>query len=243
MNVALRRVLLLVFLFLVTGKLSAQLVLDTARGMVGERVQVPFALSAPVESLVLRGELKLSNPTVFYPETFLAVKPGMSLLSRITRLTDSTYTFELTLHSAPAGVICYLGGEALAGSDSICSVQLSALEANGERWPDTTGIIIVTSIGTPLPYSRFARLEPNYPNPAHRGLATTWAYRIDKQSVVRLVLYDTVGRTLEDFDLGERSKGIHVFAFTPPVSMATGLYWARLITNSGEFAQPFVVVP
>lgn len=243
MKVPLHYVLLCILLFIGGEKLSAQLALDTARGEVGERVQVPFVFSAPVEHLVVRGQVQLSNPTVFYPEGFWSAQSGSNLFSRMTRLTDSTYTFELEMSGASAGVVCYLSGEALAGSDSICTIRLSALEANGEPWPDTTGVVVVTSIGTPLPYARFARLEQNYPNPVARGLATTWAYRIDKQSAIRFVLYDMDGKTLEDFDLGERGKGIHVFSFTPPVSMATGLYWARLVTNSGEFAQPFVVVP
>lgn len=243
MKIPIRCVLLFVFLFVVGENLFAQVALDTARGDIGERVRVPFILSAPVGHLVLRGHLQLSNPTVFYPEGFLVAGAHTALTSRILRLTDSTFTFELEMSGSPAGVVCYLSGEALAGSDSVCMVQLSAMEANGEAWPDTAGLIIVNSIGTPLPYARFARLEQNYPNPAICGLPTTWAYRIDKQSSVRLVLYDIGGRTLEDFDLGERDKGIHIFSFTPPVGTATGVYWARLITNSGEFIQPFIVVP
>lgn len=232
----------LVFLWIV-GSAHAQLVVGQGSGTVGQRVRIPISLEHSVDTLAVHCTIVLSNPTVLYPEQVVVANSDTLLSSRVQRLSDSIHTAEFVLVGATTGVVCYLVGEVLAGSASTCLVTLRDIEANGERWESTEALVTVQSVGTPLPYVRFAQLEQNYPNPARRGQSTTWAYNIDKGSVVQLVLYNLTGKAIEHFQWGYQELGIYRFSYTIPTDMATGLYFARLITSSGNSSQPFVVVP
>ncbi len=235
--------ILLLLLFCCTCSAAAQVELVEAHGLVGEQVRMPIVLRGTGGEVVVRGVLALGNPTVFYPERFVEVRTGALLSSHLSRLTDSTWSVELRLRYQPGDTVCSLVGEALAGSASQCSLVLQDIEADAMPWPDAAGVVSVTSIGTPLPYVRFARLEPNFPNPAVRGQTTTWVYRIDKASDVRIVLYNLGGRTVDVLSFGVQKPGVYRVPYRVSGQMATGLYWAQLVTASGLSSQPFVVVP
>ena len=222
---------------------TARVELVDSRGVVGAQVHVPIVFRGPGGEATVKGLLKLGNPTVFYPGQFVEMQAGGLLSSRLMRLTDSTWSFELHARYEPGDTVCALLGEALAGSDSLCTLALQNMEADSGHWPQTTATVSVTSVGTPLPYVRFARIEQNYPNPAVRGQTTTGVYRIDKASDVRIILYDTGGRTVDILELGFQRPGVYRVPYQPPAVMATGVYWARLVTSSGFSFQPFVVVP
>lgn len=238
-----KSILLALFLLWIACSANAQLIVGAGQGNVGERVRIPVSLMRSADSLVVQARVVLGNPTVLYPEGIVATGNGRLLSARVQRLSDSVHTVEFVLVGATTGVVCYLVGEALAGSASTCRLTLRNIEVNGEQWETTEAVVTVQSVGTPLPYVRFARLEQNYPNPAQRGQSTTWAYNIDKGSVVQLVLYTLTGKEIEHFQLGYQELGIRRFSYIVPHEMATGVYFARLITNSGNSFQPFVVVP
>lgn len=234
------------FLFVlltIASSAHAQLVVGQGRGTVGERVRIPISAERAVDTLAVHCTIALSNPTVLYPEHFADAGNGTLVSSAVQRVNDSLYTAEFVVAGATTGVVCYLVGEALAGSDSTCRVTLRDIQMRGEQWQPTQALLTVTSIGTPLPYVRFARLEQNYPNPAQRGQSTTWAYNIDKSGNVQMIFYTLTGKAIQHFHLGYQEHGVHRFTYTIPVDMATGVYLARLVAVSGNSFQYFVVVP
>ncbi len=233
---------ILFFLWAVAPAL-AEVELADASGLVGEQMYVPVVLHGEGGEAVVRAVLKLGNPTVFYPERFVAVQANVLQSARLARLTDSTWTVELRVQYETGDTVCVLRGEALAGSGAQCELVLQQVEVNDLPWPDASGMVSVTSVGTPLPYVRFARLEQNYPNPAIRGEITTWVYRIDKVSEVHLILYNYAGRTVDILRFGVQQPGVHRVPYHVSGQMATGLYWAQLITTSGLSSQPFFIMP
>jgi hypothetical protein len=102
---------------------------------------------------------------------------------------------------------------------------------------DQRGRIVTTSVGTPIPYVRFATLERNYPNPIRSGSRTTWAYRIDKPSRVIFHFYNIAAAETFVQDLGLQPGGIHLFSFTPTIETASGMYIVRMETNTGDAYQ------
>lgn len=233
---------LLLALLLGAAPARAQIVIDTARGLVGQKVRVPLHLTADsVESgfLTLTATMQLSNPTVFYPERFTAPSGDSVIGSTMRQVKDSIYEVSFTIQrsgGARSGgdTLIYLDGEALAGSDSICIIDFTRISVDGNELHSASGIVITRSIGPPLPYVRFAILEQNYPNPVPRGGSTTWAYRIDKRSDVRFHFYNVLGEELMVVQLGDQDIGPHTYLFTPQLDMPTGAYLVRLVTNSGS---------
>lgn len=237
--------LFFMLLFLLLPALAgAQVSVDTVQGTLGRTVALPIRLATAGgngwDSIVtLSGRIRLSNPTVFYPQRFIA-PAGDSVSDVVLRAEkDSIYQFSVTLHRDSAGrtagdTLAYLAGEALAGSDSVCILRFENLTLDGQAVADATGAIITHSIGTPIPYVRFATLEQNYPNPVARGRATIFAYRIDKRSDVRFHIYNLLGQELFVAQVGDTDIGPHLFVFVPEPTMPAGAYLIRLVTNSGS---------
>ena len=234
---------------------AADFVSDTARANVSEYISLPLNISvegANVKQISITGEFKLSNPTVFYPEYFEINDSVGNLYGavienyKLERHNDSMYSFELNIgfengQDSPEILVCHCG-EALAGSDSICYVDYYDVQINSEGIPGTTGTIIIQSIGPPLPYVRFARLERNYPNPIGRGETTKWVYRIDKKSRVRFYLFDSAGQEKQIGDFPGMEIGIHEFNYTPDYTMCTGSYILLMVTNSGTEMDNFIIL-
>ncbi|MBL7999392.1 MAG: T9SS type A sorting domain-containing protein, partial [Candidatus Kapabacteria bacterium] len=112
---------------------------------------------------------------------------------------------------------------------------------NGKNTPAISATILSRSIGTPLPYVRFATLEYGYPNPAQRGSVIKWAYRIDKESAVRFRIYNGIGKLLRD-DTLRKDKGVHQYSFVPDLEYSSGMYTLVMETNSGTQQQRFVIL-
>jgi hypothetical protein len=225
---------------------AAQLAVDDARGLVGQEVRVPLRYTGSrdsLDSISVSGRLHLGNATVFFPERFLDEAGAMLANWKLVRLNDSTYDISFTApiippaSGPPHDTVAYLAGEALAGFDSICTVTLSGIRINGDSAADASGRIITLSVGTPLPYVRFATLERNYPNPIRSGEKTTWAYRIDKPSKVVFRFYNLIGEERITADLGDQPAGIHTFSLTPTIETATGMYIVRMETSTGDAFQ------
>lgn len=238
-------------LVLCAGSVAAQVVSDTARGLVGEEVRLVIRAATPVgasDSLTIRGAFHLGNATVFLPERFAAGPRTIVERSALTRQSDSTYEFSVVLrpHSgesiAAGDTLCLLAGEALAGYDSVCVIRFAPLRANDGPATEATGVVITRSVGTPLPYIRYATLERGYPNPAKRYQTVSWAFRIDKASPVRFGIYNVAGELISEHDRGELAPGIYVERFTIGYDVSTGVYLVALTTNSGDAWQWMHVV-
>jgi hypothetical protein len=223
--------LLFSILFLKTFTTEAQISADTVRALIGEKASLAIVISAenPVK---VSGEFLLSNSTVFYPEEFL--KADSVVLKKVN---DSVYTFSFTARDT-----VFLKGEMLAGADSVCEISFKNITIDNSPAENFGGKIITQYPGDVVQYIRFATLETGFPNPAYRGQKITWAYRLDKPSNVKFGFYTILGKEILLMDLGEQN-GIKTFELTPDVNFAAGVYWVRLITNSGESLQQMMVVP
>lgn len=221
----------------------AQIGVDSAVGLVGKEVQLPLTFRGVVplnadQEFTVRGEFKMSNPTVFFPQVFRPLGAVTVLENRLERSTDSTWSFTLTLRTTaevlPGDSLCVLAGEALAGADSVTSLFFHDMFIGEEAIPDITGVILTRSIGSRIPYVRFATLDPGRPNPTAPGITVQWGFRIDKSSEVIFKIYDMLGQEIEVQELGELDQGVYVNTFTPDFTFPSGMFFVRLITNSGE---------
>lgn len=241
--------ILLLLLVILPSIAAAQLSIDPARGLVGQegRITIRLAGLRGGETSTVTGQLKLGNATVFYPERFVAPAGDSVIGFSLRAITDSLYDFSFTIENRndprPSGdTLVILTGEALAGSDSVCTVTLQNVLRNGTTVGSASSRIVTASIGPPLPYIRFATLEQNYPNPIRKGQSTTFGFRIDKPSEVRFIIYTDLGQELEVIQLGLIGIGPHTFIYTPGLTQPSGVYWARMITNTGSAEKPFHIV-
>ncbi len=243
---------LLIFLlsFILLRNVSeSQIVKDTLRGTVGEELCINFSLLNDTtiigSSMTFRGKFKLSNPTVFYPENLVKNDKHTIAEATIKRFNDSIYTFSIIMNDIAVSdkfIGFSLCGEALAGSDSICVVYFTDDTLNDYDYDNFKCVIITKSIGTPLPYIRFATLEQNYPNPVPGGISTKWFYRIDKTSEIVFSVIDYLGRETVVEKLNEQPEGINEFSLVPSLFFISGLYWLKMTTNSGSVIKPFIIL-
>jgi len=248
-NALVRMRLFLLLILCIPSVAAAQLIVESARGNVGQEVRVVVRLNGLQGGgqAICAGKIALGNSTVFYPERFVAPAGDSMIGFSLRPVTDSLYDFSLTLLNASnprasGDTLAILTGEALAGSDSLCTLDLREVIVNGSPVGSASSRIVTTSIGPPLPYVRFATLEQNYPNPIRRGQSTTWGYRIDKPSDVRFVIYTSLGQELDVIHLGLQGVGPHIFTYLPGITTPSGVYWARLVTSTGSAEKPFHIV-
>jgi len=226
--------------------------LQTVRGLVGEKNDI--AIIAKADSISFSGDIRfegrllLTNPTVFYPEVWIAAQ-GTQLLTAVrTRENDSTYTFSISLRctqSMRCDTLVRLRGEILAASDSVTDVRLlnmTLTDSRGSRMiPSTFATLTIGSIGTPLPIIRRPSLKQSYPNPVVRGNAMTWEYRIDEPSDITFRLYTALGQEVMKFERQKQSRGVHKETWTPLAPLPAGVYYVRFSSSSGDILQRCII--
>ena len=227
-------------------KVTAQTIQSSnARAIVGETCHLPIIITVGNSATIsVKGNFKLSNSTVFYPEGFSVTTVTDSLLSQsLQRTNDSMYSYNVVLLSKSTDTTHYLHltGEALAGSDSVCIIQFDSTICNTQAIPKFSGTILSTSIGTPFPYVRFASLEVGYPNPSPKFKTITWAYRTDKESDITFTIFDLLGRRIKEERIIKQTLGVHLYSIIPDLEFPTGVYTIRMTTNSGNALQRFVI--
>ncbi|HOD66368.1 MAG TPA: T9SS type A sorting domain-containing protein [candidate division Zixibacteria bacterium] len=82
-------------------------------------------------------------------------------------------------------------------------------------------------------------LAQNYPNPFNP--TTTIAFTLPRASTVRLEVYNTLGRLVEERDLGTYPVGDHAVAFDG-TSLASGVYLYRVATEYGSASRKMVLM-
>jgi hypothetical protein len=75
-------------------------------------------------------------------------------------------------------------------------------------------------------------LRQNYPNPFNPS--TTIRYELPKSSIVRLSVYDILGREVSVLVNGRKDPGVYEVKFDP-LGLASGVYFYRL--QAGDFTQ------
>ncbi len=225
---------------------------DTAHGLVGSEMMVPLRVAiADTDATELRldGVIMLANPTVFYPERFIALG-GDSIVSFSIVSIDSRFhqldRFSLTIHHDTAGLprdtLCLIGGEALAGNDSCTIVSFDSLTSGGGALAADDVLALTRSIGAPFPYVRFATLEPGVPNPSKRGDEVAFGYRIDKDSEVTFRVYTLTGAQVYYDDLGYVPYGSYTFRYPIGFEIPSGPFIVRMTTSTGDDYQMFTVI-
>jgi hypothetical protein len=231
---------------------SSPIRLQTVRGLVGEKNDIAILAKADSISfsgdIILKGQLLLSNPTVFYPEKWLAAQGTQLFDSTRTRVDDSKYEFSISIRCTQ-GISCdtlvRLRGEILAASDSVTDVRLvnmTLTDSRGRRTiPSTFATLTIGSIGTPLPIIRRPSLKQSYPNPAVRGNDMTWEYRIDEPSDITFRLYTALGQEVIRLERQNQQRGVHKETWTPLSPLSAGVYYVRFSSSSGDILQRCII--
>lgn len=206
---------------------------DTTRGTVGKQLCFQLSLPASARGCPLRAQLRLSNPTVWYPT---ALWLG-SVSARLDRQNDTLWLVEATVDATDTATIC---GLVLAGSDSICTVTLDSVDICSRPYPPQTHVLLVSSVGPPLPYVRFARIEGPYPFPVERHSPWAVYVGVDAPSRVALRLYDLLGRLVLEYET-MLERGAHRIELTLPSGIAPGLYLLRMESSTGSAQTPIIV--
>lgn len=206
---------------------------------VGKQYELPILKPTVIGVNTISANIKISNPTVFFPDG-LSVRAGSTFTNQaLTRLTDSTYTIQATFEvNDLSDTAMFLWGTALAGNDSTTVLSLENFTVNGNIEPNYVMNILSTSVGTRRPYVRFSVFDPGFPNPIRSQETITFAYKIDLQSDVRFYAVTLTG---EQTLIGEYSNvplGVHTFRFTPGPLWASGNYWIMFETITGTRYQP-----
>lgn len=245
-------VLLLVAASTVLFAQASPIRLHTVRGLVGEKNEIAILAKADSISfsgdVELKGTLILSNPTIFYPEVFVAAHGTQSVAQNLMRQNDSEYQFSITLRctqSMRCDTLVRLRGEILAASDSVTDVRLvnmTLTDSRGRRMiPSTFATLTIGSIGTPLPIIRRPSLKQSYPNPAVRGNDMTWEYRIDEPSDIIFRLYTALGQEVIRLERQKQSRGVHKETWTPQSPLPAGVYYVRFSSSSGDILQRCII--
>lgn len=230
------------FLF---NNLIAQLKLMPASGTVGKEMQIimSFEADSTLSSVSeMQGVIHLTNPTLFYPERFVAASAIGS--SELIRVNDSTYNFKIKfLQNVTNDTLLGIAGEALAGNDSVGFLIIDSLVINNKKNNSLLQAKITTqNIGSPLFYTRYSTLEQNYPNPVNRGKTTTWAYKIDKKMRVIFHIYNLIGEEFLADDLGILDHGVYKYTLNVDRQLPMGAYFIRLEAENNSATQVMHVV-
>ncbi len=81
-------------------------------------------------------------------------------------------------------------------------------------------------------------LKQNYPNPFNP--TTTIAFDLAVKTTVHLVIYDVLGREVDNFDLGTLSAGEHNINYDAS-DKASGIYLYRMVTDYGSQSKKMIL--
>jgi hypothetical protein len=207
---------------------------DTARGTVGGTLCFRRALAIADSSCAFRALLRLSNPTVWYP---ISARIGTDS-ALLVRRSDTLWL--VSCDSASGDRSIELCGIVLAGSDSVCIVTLDSLVACRPLADSIVQVLVVSSIGPPLPYVRFARMEGPFPHPIARVEPFVVYIGLDAASTVALRMYDVLGRHLLEWR-DTLDRGVHRIELRLPEGTSPGVYVLRLDTATGSVRAVAVV--
>ncbi len=155
------------------------------------------------------------------------------------RASDSLWIVQAA-NSISGTIELDLCGIVLAGSDSICIITMVE-QSSCSVQPDTVEqLLIIRSVGPPLPYLRFARMEGPLPMPVMRGGTFTLVILLDQPSTSHLQLYDLLGRMVREWTVTHH-RGVHRLELSLPGEMSPGFYVLRFESSSGVAIVPVVV--
>lgn len=249
MRNSLLKICFLVF-FMLVCKTNAQMFCDSAEAYIGKtplisKIGISKSIVSSADTNIITFDILLSNPTVLYPDSIIFDYNNLTYIeSVLERQNDSVYTAYLKFlvkKDNDTNVFVNLYSTALAGNDSLATLSFINVKHNNKVLPDFRGHVKVISIGTPLPYIRFAFLDQNYPNPVRAGESTTWKYYLDRESGVTMTMYNILGQATSIYESEKETKGNHYFIQHFDSFFAAGLYYMKLKTDIGTSTVPFFV--
>ncbi len=112
---------------------------------------------------------------------------------------------------------------------------LQDVDYNGVRTNHGPVVVTASESNMPTVYD----LHQNYPNPFNS--ATTISFYIPKTQVVTLLVFDTLGRTVETLVNGEVEGGYHEILFNPE-DLSSGTYYYLIHTENFSGAKKMVLL-
>ena len=152
------------------------------------------------------------------------------MLSRIVNYNNQNYYF----HGwTGTGSGSYTSPDS-SGNDSAVTWSMSAPILETARWSNLIGI---EPAGTEVP--QVYKLYQNYPNPFNPS--TTINFDIVKAGIVRIVLYDILGREVKTIVNEYAEPGRFKVVFTAD-NLASGLYFYRITSNEFTDVKKLLIV-
>ena len=151
--------------------------------------------------------------------------------------------------TAAPGEEVYLSFEVLIPTgalDGAADLLSYSVISSGDNFVTADGEVILTAnsptdVGedgvTLLPNSM--QLAQNYPNPFNP--TTTISYTLPSRSRVSLDIYDVLGRSVDQIDLGTLSSGTHDVEYDGS-SLSSGVYFYRLVSDFGNETRKMVLL-
>ena len=236
------------FVLISTANVFPQFYCDTAKGYVGDYINVPIHYinnGDSISQFKIIGSFYLSNPTVFFPNQFITAIGTITKNSSITRMSDSIYNFELGISNITLlfkdTLTFYLSGELLAGYDTVCFLKFFDVKFDINPVNNFYDTVYSNTKGSSLRYVRLPHLQEGIPNPVWAGSSAIWNYNIDKPSDVIFIVYNILGEAVLErkfFSLA----GFQQFALSFDNTFPAGYYLLKFSSNSGDDFQPFIIL-
>jgi len=83
------------------------------------------------------------------------------------------------------------------------------------------------------------QLKQNYPNPFNP--ATNIVFNLDKESSVKVIVYNAGGQLVQELFSGKLSQGLHNYTFNA-ANLQSGVYFCKLITPEKSYVQKIMLV-
>jgi len=186
--------------------LPVQIAYLQATAISGGKVRIDWRTLSETDNLGFSVE-KSADGTTFAPI------PGAFVEGHRSTLVPQDYSF--TDESAQSGTWYY---------------RLAQMDGNGStHYTDAVKVeVLTTSVGenTPATFS----LQQNYPNPFNPSTAVR--YQLPVASVVRLVVYDMLGREMATLVNEQKPAGIHQVEYSP--NLPSGTYFYRLTVTGSD---------
>lgn len=138
-------------------------------------------------------------------------------------LTNSSFGFSTGYLKSESGEVSLTvsGGEAVSGNFSNGEISFTAPV-------NTTGAITPTSIETLSEVPTQVSLYQNYPNPFNP--TTRISFGLNRQSDVKIEVYNTIGSLVTSFNIGSRPAGLHQITLDAS-NWASGVYVYTLMVD------------
>lgn len=156
-------------------------------------------------------KLSVTNPIewINFASNEGIVSPGTSKIINFNMLTDSLQPGR------------YDANLMIGTNDTAMSVKTIPLSLRLRE------IILSSDDNTQLP-KEFSLFQ-NYPNPFNPN--TIISYNISKESIVKLIIYNSLGEVIENISAYHGKPGNYVFEWNPR-EMSSGVYFYRIVANS-----------